>query len=131
MTPRLPTIHHLTLTVTDPEASAAFYQALLGPADVARRTGADWLRLRLLWPNGLMLGFTRHDGSLGTDAFDHRRVGLDHAGFACADEADVLEWVSIMDDLGVQHGPVEEAAYALVVTGRDPDGIPIEFYWPR
>jgi catechol 2,3-dioxygenase-like lactoylglutathione lyase family enzyme len=131
MKPQLPTLHHVTLTVTDPEASATFYQDLLGPAEAAHRQGPDWVRLRLLWPNGLMIGFTRHDGTAETDRFDHRRVGLDHAGLQCADEADIDHWVRVMDDLGIPHGPVEHPAYAVVVTGRDPDGIPIEFYWPR
>ena len=32
-------IHHLTLTVLDAEASAEWYQRLLGPAEVIRRVG--------------------------------------------------------------------------------------------
>lgn len=44
----LPVVHHVTLTVTDPDRSAAFYQRLLGPAEVAERTGNGWRRLRLL-----------------------------------------------------------------------------------
>ena len=131
MTPPLPTIHHLTLTVADPQASAEFYQGLLGVADVVQRTGPDWTRLRLLWPNGLMLGLTRHNGTLPHDRFEHRRIGLDHAGLACAAEEDVHEWARIMDERGIAHGPIEVEAYGVVVTGRDPDGIPVEFYWPR
>jgi len=49
---------------------------------------------------------------------------------ACADEADIHQWVRIMDELGIPHGPVEEPAYAVVVAGRDPDGLPFEFCRP-
>jgi catechol 2,3-dioxygenase-like lactoylglutathione lyase family enzyme len=127
----LPQLHHATLTVADPEASARFYQALFGPAEVAARQGPGWSRKRLLWPNGLMLGFTRHEGTQAGSRFDCTRIGLDHVGLACGSAAEVHRWARRFDDLGIEHGPVEETAYAVVVTGRDPDGQPVELYWPR
>ena len=128
---RLPVVHHVTLTVTDPDRSAAFYQRLLGPAEVAERTGNGWRRLRLLWPNGLMLGVSTFTTTGPQDRFDPSRVGLDHVGFAVEDEAAVRAWAARMDTLGIARGPVEEVPYAVAVTGRDPDGLPIEFYWMR
>lgn len=125
----LPVVHHVTLTVTDAERSAEFYQELFGPAEVVRRSGDGWVRVRLRWPNGLMLGMTTFDSTTG--AFDPARVGLDHVGFGVNDEAAVHEWVARMDRLGIPHGPVADVPYALVVTGRDPDGLPIEFYAMR
>lgn len=126
----LPVLHHVTITVTDPQASAQFYQRLFGAAEVIERQGPTWTRLRLLWPGGLMLGMTKHATTVG-EPFDPARVGLDHVGFGCASEAALRGWVARMDELGIAHGPVEDTPYALVVTGRDPDGIPIEFYWMR
>lgn len=123
-----PTIHHVTLTVTDIARSADFYQGLFGPAEVASRQGPGWNRLRMLWPNGLMIGVTRFDGP-GSDRFDPARVGLDHIGFGCQTEREVRDWAAVMDDRGIPHGPIEEVPYAVVVTGRDPDNIPVEFYW--
>jgi catechol 2,3-dioxygenase-like lactoylglutathione lyase family enzyme len=128
--PDLPHLHHLTLTVTDPQRSAQFYQRLFGPGEVVHRTGPGWTRVRVQWPGGLMMGFTRHDDQDAAE-FDHRRIGLDHAGFGCRDEDQVRAWASRLDELGVPRGPVEDAPYAVVVTGRDPDAIPVEFYWPR
>jgi hypothetical protein len=78
-----------------------------------------------------MIGFTRHQGTVDADRLDHRRVGLDHAGLECADEADIDHWACVMGEPGIPHGPVEQPACAVVVAGRDPDGIPIEFCWPR
>lgn len=126
-----PTVHHLTLSVTDPEASARWYQALLGPAAVVRREGPGWVRTRLQWPSGLVIGLTRHERTVPGDAFDHGRVGLDHLGLACASEDEVRAWAARLDALGVAHGPVEDVPYGWAVTARDPDGIPIEFFADR
>lgn len=129
--PPLPRLHHATLTVPDPERSADFYQRLFGPAQVVRREGPTWVRLRLLWPNGLMLGFTRHATTSAGEPFDPARAGLDHVGLGCASEQEVRNWAARFDELGVRRGPVEDTLYAVVVTGRDPDGLPVELYWPR
>lgn len=125
-----PTIHHVTLTVTDVARSADFYQGLFGSADVASRQGPGWSRLRLLWPSGLMIGLTRFDNA-GPERFDAARVGLDHIGFGCHSEQEVRDWAAVMDDKAIPHGPIEDVPHAVVVTGRDPDGIPVEFYWAR
>jgi catechol 2,3-dioxygenase-like lactoylglutathione lyase family enzyme len=127
----LPRLHHATLTVRDPERSADFYQRLFGPAQVVRREGPTWVRLRLLWPNGLMLGFTRHATTADGDRFDPARPGLDHVGLSCGSADEVHQWAARFDELGRERGPVEETPYAVVVTGRDPDGLPVELYWSR
>jgi catechol 2,3-dioxygenase-like lactoylglutathione lyase family enzyme len=128
---KAPTVHHVTITVTDAEASAAWYQQLLGPASVIRRAGPGWLRVRCQWPSGLVIGATQHDATARDDRFDHTRVGLDHLGLACVDEAEVRAWEARLDDLGFVHGPVEEAPYGWAVTARDPDGIAVEFFAPK
>jgi hypothetical protein len=33
-----------------------------------------------------------------------------------------------LDDLGFEHGPIEDVPYAWAVTARDPDNIPLEFF---
>lgn len=124
----VPSVHHLTLTVTDAESSADWYQRLLGPATVIRRQGPDWTRVRMQWPGGLVIGVTQHESTSGTDAFDHTRIGLDHVGLGCDGEAEVRAWAQRMDDLGIGHGPVEDVPYGWAVTARDPDGIPVEFF---
>ncbi|MGB3015563.1 MAG: VOC family protein [Candidatus Nanopelagicales bacterium] len=125
-----PVLHHLTLTVSALTRSADFYQQLFGPAEVLTREGPGWQRRRLLWPGGLMIGVTVFEDSAG-DAFDPSRIGVDHVGFGVDSAAAVRDWVQTMDQLGIEHGPVEDTAHALVVTGRDPDGIPIEFFWAK
>lgn len=120
-------IHHVTLTVSDLAASRAWYEAVFGDAEVVEREGAGWRRLRMKFSDGLVIGVTQWAGRAAA-RFDPSVVGLDHLGFACADEAQVREWARRLDALGFEHGPVEDAPYAWAVTARDPDGIAIEFY---
>lgn len=127
----VPVVHHLTLTVTDAAASAAWYQRLLGPATVIHRQGPDWTRVRMQWPSGLVIGVTQHEATEPDDAFAHTRVGLDHVGLACDGEAEVRAWAERMDGLGLEHGPVEDVPYGWAVTARDPDGIAVEFFAGR
>lgn len=129
--PAVGNYHHVTLTVRNVESSAAWYDALLGPSERVTRTGDTWERIRMAWPSGLVIGLTRHATTQGHDFFDTTRVGLDHIGLACPREDDVRAWAARMSDLGVDHGPVEEAPYGWAVTARDPDGIAVEFFCPR
>lgn len=122
------TVHHITLTVLDVERSAEWYQRVLGPAEAITRAGDGWHRIRMAWPDGLVIGVTAHEATAPGDAFDARRVGLDHIGLACASEEEVRAWADRLDTLGVDRGPVETVPYGWAVTACDPDGIAIEFF---
>lgn len=126
-----PHVHHVTLTVSDIERSATWYQDVLGPADAARRSGDGWERIRLAWPHGLVIGVTAHNATTAADSFDHARIGLDHIGLGCASEDEVRAWATRLDELGIDRGPVESVPYGWAVTARDPDGIAIEFFCPK
>ena len=126
-----PTIHHLTLSVTDRQASADWYRSLLGDATEIEREGPGWKRTRMQWPGGLVIGLTQHFATASTDVFDHSRVGLDHIGLECASADDVREWSQHMDSIGIEHGPLEDVAYGWAVTARDPDSIAVEFFCPK
>jgi glyoxylase I family protein len=125
-----PLIHHLTLTVSDVDVSARWYQRLLGEAQVVQRTMPGWRRIRMSWPDGLIVGVTQFDDATDSGPFNHLRVGLDHVGLSCSSEAEVREWAEKITELGFERGPVEEALYGWVVTARDPDNIPVEFFCP-
>lgn len=129
--PDTPSVHHVSLSVTDPARSAEWYQALLGDASTITREGPDWHRLRLQWPSGLVIGLTRHESTDPNSAFDHTRVGLDHLGLACPDEEAVRAWATRLDTLGFTRGPVEDVPYGWAVTARDPDDIAVEFFASR
>jgi catechol 2,3-dioxygenase-like lactoylglutathione lyase family enzyme len=124
-------IHHVTFSVSDVEKTASWYRSLFGVASEIQRKGLGWKRIRLTWPSGLALGFTEHENSLKDVTFSHLVIGLDHIGLTCTSEAEVHSWARKLDELGYEHGPVEDVAYAWAVTARDPDNIPIEFFCPK
>jgi catechol 2,3-dioxygenase-like lactoylglutathione lyase family enzyme len=124
-------IHHITLTVRDIAVSAPWYEVLLGPAQVVSREGVGWRRIRLAWPSGLVIGLTEFVDSPRGAHFTPLNIGLDHLGIECSSEGEVREWAARLDSIGSRRGPVEDAPYGWAVTGRDPDGIPIEFYCPK
>jgi len=123
------TFHHVTLSVTDLPRSVDWYEQVLGMSKAADREGATWTRALMRSEGGLVISLTAHEGTQG-DRFDERRVGLDHLSISCADRAEVEAWERHLDELGVEHGELVDAAYGHVLTSRDPDGIPVEFFAP-
>ena len=119
---------HVTLTVTDLDASVAWYTRALGLESVNESTGPSWRRVIMQAPSGLRVGLTRHGSGSDDDQFSELRVGLDHVSIACADAPEVAAWAAHFDALDVAHGEVVDTGYATVLTARDPDGIPIEFF---
>jgi len=121
--------HHVTLTVTDLPRSIDWYERVLGMTKVADREGPTWKRALMRSEGGLVIGLTAHEGT-GSDRFDERRVGLDHLSIACEDRDEVEAWERHLIELGVEHGDLVDAGYGRVLTSRDPDGIPVEFFAP-
>jgi catechol 2,3-dioxygenase-like lactoylglutathione lyase family enzyme len=80
-------IHHFGLTVRDVDASAAWYEEVLGFRRAGEFKAPDGTRRKVfLRHDGLQarLGLTQHrHGS--QDAFDETRAGLDHLAFTVAD----------------------------------------------
>jgi glyoxylase I family protein len=121
--------HHLTLSVTDLPRSVDWYERVLGMRKVADRKGPTWIRALMRSEGGLVIGLTAHDDA-SEDPFDERRVGLDHLSIACEDRDAVVAWEQHLNELGVEHGGIVDAEYGHVLTSRDPDGIPVEFFAP-
>ena len=124
-------IHHLTLTVSNADTSANWYQELLGKASVISRQLEGAKRIRMQWDSGLVIGVTEFDSKAGSQVFSHLNVGLDHIGLQCASLEEIQIWSEKLKRLGFEHGPIEDAPYGWAITARDPDNIPVEFYCPK
>jgi glyoxylase I family protein len=126
-------IHHITLTVTDVKASTTWFQALFGPADIVEREFETFTRTRMTWPelDDLRIAVMSHHAMDASATFDHLQPGLDHLGFECATPEAVHAWATKLDELGYVHGPVEDVQYAVAVTARTPDNIPVEFFFAK
>ncbi|MFA9444926.1 VOC family protein [Egicoccus sp. AB-alg6-2] len=128
MPPR-PRLHHVSVSVTDLEASANWYRRVLAVEEIGTRQGAGW-RKSVLGTDGFLVSLTRHDAADADDRFDETRVGLDHLAIGCDRREDLDAWLAHVDELGLERSPVTEAPHAHLFTCRDPDGMPVEFYWP-
>jgi glyoxylase I family protein len=127
-------LHHLGLTVRDAQASAAWYQDVLGFRRVGEFEAPDGSRRKVfLRHDGLAirLGLTQHEPGPG-GPFDETRVGLDHLAFAVGSRADLDAWAGRLAAAAVPHSPVASANSvpgAAVLVFRDPDNIQLELFY--
>jgi glyoxylase I family protein len=136
-------IHHLRLAVTDVQRSVAFYTEVLGfevaldapppPDDEHHEALADSLQGGvILMHDGMFIGLRPVDAERAGDRFDPLRVGLDHLSFSVPSRADLDAATRLLDERGVEHGPIRQ----LVSLGLsflaffDPDGIALELTAP-
>ena len=124
-------VHHVRLTVTDPERARAFYEGVLG------------FRLVL----DLQPGYFLSNGSVGLglgpapdaarrsrgDRFDENRVGLDHLSLGVAGRDELEAAARALDEHGVPRGEVKDLGPGFglyVLAFRDPDNIQVELTAP-
>ena len=125
------TLNHVAVTVRDVDASAPWYQALLGTDPVLdEHTDAGFRHVVWALDNGTLFGIHQHDRELEDGRFSAFRVGLDHVSFGCGDRAELETWVEKLNKLGIEHGGIVDAHYGSGLSFRDPDGIALEFFAP-
>jgi len=119
-------IGHISLTVTDLPRSVKWYQRVLGLGKMMDETHPGGHAEVLSSPDlRLIIGLHLHDSNEG-ELFSEVKTGLDHVGFNVANRAALEAWIARFDELGVEHGEVEEAPYGALVAFRDPDNIQLE-----
>jgi glyoxylase I family protein len=130
-TPSVHGIDHLGLTVTDVEASARWYEAVLGFQRIGAFEAPGGERRKVFLAHaGLLqrLGLCEHRG-MAESVFDERRPGLDHLSFAVGRRADLDSWAAHLRRQGVDHSPIAPANTipgGAVLVFRDPDNIQLE-----
>jgi len=133
--PAISGVHHVSLTVTDIEASIAWYERVFGvkriggtiPHYGCADTGYAVL---LVDPRcGFMFGLHTNTAN-GGESFHEARTGLDHVSFGVSGRDELVNWTRRLDELGISHsGVIDETtpiSYSTVVF-RDPDNIQLEF----
>ena len=126
--PAFPTITHVALTVRDLGTSRPWYSALFGSAPVLDEDTGTFHHV--VWLIGSTLVGIHQFPDPAAGDFDERRVGLDHLAFACANRAELEQWQSHLESLGVKHGGIVDAPYGSGLSFRDPDNIALEFFAP-
>jgi catechol 2,3-dioxygenase-like lactoylglutathione lyase family enzyme len=130
--PALTEIHHVGITVTDAETSAAWYERVLGFQrqfeERHYRSDAGGYTIVLSPPDlSFSLGVDHHPANSG-DSFDPTRTGLDHLSFQVASVDALHAWVGHLNSQDVPNSgvyPMEGFPVSLV-TFRDPDGVQLE-----
>lgn len=124
-------ISHLDLSVSDVDASATWYERVLGVSRVRRVEFASRTMVVLLAREaGLVIGLNAHIDRPG-GPFDERHVGLDHVGFAVPRRKDLDTWQAHLAALGVEYSPVADGDSGSALVFRDPDNIQLEIWWSR
>ncbi|OBK82209.1 VOC family protein [Mycobacterium sp. 1164985.4] len=134
--PGITGIHHISITVTDLEASLAWYQRLLAADRVPmkfphyEREDTGYGELLIEPRSGVVIGLHTNTGNDG-NRFDEARTGLDHVALNVASRAELDAWTRRLDELGIEHSGVRAAdepfPFATVVF-RDPDNIQLELF---
>ena len=126
-----PPIAHVALTVRNLSVSVPWYEDLLDAHPVLDEdTDPDFHHTVYLIGNGTLLGLHQHTMPSPPESFSEFRVGLDHVGFGCQNRGELENWARRLDELGIEHGGIKDAAYGSGVSFRDPDGIALEFFAP-
>jgi glyoxylase I family protein len=125
---------HVRLTVTDIDASRAFYDKVFAlpvayevppDADDATREQLGFLFGGVIYKlGGSLLGLR----PVADDQFSENRVGLDHVSFAVADQSAIEAAAGELDELGVAHGGVKDIGDGYILEFRDPDNIALEIF---
>jgi glyoxylase I family protein len=126
-----PPLAHVALTVRDLAVSVPFYEDLFDADPVLDEdTDPDFHHTVYMIGNNTLIGLHQHKTPAPAEAFSEYRIGLDHVGFGCANRSELEKWARRLDELGVEHGGIKDAAYGSGVSFRDPDGIALEFFAP-
>ncbi|MGV0791444.1 VOC family protein [Mycolicibacterium sp. XJ1819] len=134
--PAVTGVHHVSITVTDLEASVAWYQRLLQADRVPTkfphygREDTGFGELLIEPRSGIVIGLHTNTGNDG-QPFDEARTGLDHLALNVATRDELQSWTAWLDELGIEHSGVraidEPFPFATVVF-RDPDNVQLELF---
>jgi catechol-2,3-dioxygenase len=124
-----PPLGHVALTVRDLSVSVPWYEALFDADPVIDEDTEPDMHHTVFMLDGTLVGLHQH-GTPATRAFSEFDLGLDHVAFACADRAELEKWDRRLDELGIAHSAIKDAAYGSGLSFRDPDGIALELFAP-
>jgi catechol 2,3-dioxygenase-like lactoylglutathione lyase family enzyme len=125
--PEIEGVNHVALTVSDIEASVAWYTKVLDAQVLMDQNEDAFDRVAMLVPP-VVIGMTKHKDAPPGDRFTETRIGLDHLSFGVPDRAALDAWAKHLDDVGVEHGPIRDVEYGSTLVVRDPDNIQLEWF---
>jgi catechol 2,3-dioxygenase-like lactoylglutathione lyase family enzyme len=124
--PVLDAFSHVSLTVTDPQHSAGFYNRVLGTETVFSSDGEIGHLVVVARP-GVMIALRDHPATT-VDRFDPARTGLDHFAFQVPSQPELERWRAHLRAEGVTCSDIEASPFGLHLNLKDPDNIAIELF---
>jgi catechol-2,3-dioxygenase len=128
--PDLPTIAHVTLTVSDIDRSVRWYERLFEVAFHRDESPGPFRRAVWLVEGQTLVGLHEFPDPSDNLPFDERRIGLDHLAFTCRGRDELEAWEIRLSELGIDNGGIVDAGYGSALACRDPDNIALEFFTP-
>ena len=125
-----PPLTHVAVTVRDLSVSVPWYELLFDVEPVLDEDTDPDFHHTVYMLGSTLIGLHQHTTPAPAETFSEFRVGLDHVAFGCADRDELEKWAARLDELGIEHGGIKDAAYGSGVSFRDPDGIALEFFAP-
>jgi catechol-2,3-dioxygenase len=128
--PDVPTIAHVTLTVSDLDRSVQWYERLFDVQFYRDESPGPFRRAVWLVEGHTLVGLHEFPDPSDSLPFDERRIGLDHLSFACSGRDQLEAWAVRLSELGIGNGGIVDASYGSALSFRDPDNIALEFFTP-
>ena len=122
-------LHHVALTVTDIDASAAWYKDLFGFDELMRdehHEGSGGYAVVVGYPDWSMAVVLNSHPTNAGEVFDPTRTGLDHVGFTLPDRVALVEWETRLSNKGVKHSPITDHGWGSSLNFRDPDDMQLQ-----
>ena len=125
--PSITGFSHVSLSVSDRERSAVWYQEVMGFERHSEVTADTFTRTRMRQPDsGIMVTLTQHAQGVG-DRFAETRTGMDHLSLQVPSLEDLQEWKRRFEEHEVDHSEIKETGPgSAMITFRDPDNIQLE-----
>jgi len=133
-----PSIHHIALTVTDLDASIAWYEKVFDitcQLEVPHQGGTGKVLADDAWQ--FMIALHHHDTNQ-SERFTETQTGLDHVGLVVPTRADLEVWQAHLEALGVARSavadrpctqaPIDDRPFGSILVFRDPDNIQLELF---
>ena len=125
-----PPLTHVALTVRDLSVSAPWYSTLFDADPVLDEDTDPDMHHTVYLVGNTLVGLHQHKQPAPVETFSEFRVGLDHVAFGCTNRDELEKWSRRLDELGIEHGDIKDAAYGSGLSFRDPDGIALELFAP-
>lgn len=122
-------LHHVSVTVSDLDESAAWYGEVLGLVEAFRESSPKRKAAVFCFVDGgFAVGLVEHVGS-GSPPFDPTVTGLDHFALSVGSQEQMRQWSAHLDRCGVDHSRPIEIPPGEILNFKDPDGIAIALFW--